>query len=179
MTVAELKYKALREKVMRRARALKRKGFIEGVEILTPGSESYLRSVTELRKASFMQSLSNEEKTRAWQHQLRIAQQLESTPDLFLSDRGRISKATRKAIAKLKQKGYTIGKGNIDAFGRFMNRMRAEYGKRMKFSEEMVEFFDSLNVNAQHGNVDDLVTAWEEYRENGFEFDTEQARLYD
>lgn len=173
----ENRYRALRRNIRRRALALKKAGYIEGEEMLTPGTELYLKSVTEIRNAPYMQTLSAEEKTRAWEHAIRIAEQTRERPGLFLSDKGKLTKATLKAINTLQDRGYRINRGNISSFGRFMDRMRHEYGKRMRFSEMMVEFFDDLNLNAQRGNLDTLVRAWEEYRDNDFEFTDEQDRI--
>lgn len=84
-----------------------------------------------------------------------------------------------KSIQTLRGRGYEhIQKSTIKKFGRFMDKMREMYGKKLPNSEEMVEFFDSLKYNTKRKSTQFVVDLWKEFEENGYEPDYGNQDLF-
>lgn len=83
-------------------------------------------------------------------------------------------------VAKSLQKaGYGhISKSTIRNFGRFMDAMREEYGKKNPQSEEQAEFFESLKYNAKRKATKSLMDAWKEFAKNGYKPNESNADLF-
>ena len=84
-----------------------------------------------------------------------------------------------KTIKTLNEHGYShITKSTLKNFGRFMDQMRQQYGKRLPNSEEMAEFFDSLKYNTKRKSTSFLVQLWEDYKNNDYEPDNGNVDLF-
>lgn len=84
-----------------------------------------------------------------------------------------------KSIQTLRGRGYEhIKKSTIKKFGQFMDQMRVQYGKKLKNSEEMVEFFDSLKYNTKRKSTQFIVNLWKEFEKNGYEADESNYDLF-
>lgn len=72
-------------------------------------------------------------------------------------------------IEALHNAGYEhISRSTVKQFGRFMDEMRKQYGKRLPDSIIMAEFFDSLKYNTKRKGTNVIVELWEEYKNNGY-----------
>ena len=84
-----------------------------------------------------------------------------------------------KSIQTLRGRGYEhIKKSTIKKFGQFLDQMRLQYGKKLKNSEEMVEFFDSLKYNTKRKSTQFIVDLWKEFEKNGYEADESNYDLF-
>ena len=73
-------------------------------------------------------------------------------------------------VNSLHNAGYEhISKSTLKNFGKFMDAMRAQYGKKLPNSEEMAEFFDSLKYNTKKRSTQFIVDLWTEFEKNGYE----------
>ena len=89
------------------------------------------------------------------------------------------SVAFRKAKAKerdsaivntLHEHGYEhISKSTLKNFGKFMDEMRSQYGKKLPNSTLMAEFFDNLKYNTKRKSTSFVVELWEDYKNNGYQ----------
>lgn len=69
-----------------------------------------------------------------------------------------------KAIQSLQKAGYNVTKSNIAAFGRFMEKFRATYGKRAYGSDKAAALFDTIE-NASF-STDEIMQDFELFYEN-------------
>lgn len=75
-------------------------------------------------------------------------------------------------VNSLHNAGYEhISKSTLRNFGKFMDAMRTQYGKKLPNSEEMAEFFDSLKYNTKKRSTQFIVDLWTEFEKNGYEPD--------
>lgn len=87
---------------------------------------------------------------------------------------------TNKAILKaLKSHGWEhISASSLKNFGRFMDSMRKQYGKKLPDSIIIAEFFDSLKYDTKHKSTDFLMKLWEEFKNNGYNPTDETVDLF-
>lgn len=71
-----------------------------------------------------------------------------------------------------------ISTGMVKKFGRFMDAMRQEYGKKLPNSDLMAMFFDSLKYKAKRMSVDKLVDLWQEYERGGYAASGDNVDLF-
>lgn len=69
-----------------------------------------------------------------------------------------------KTIQSLQRAGYNINESNIAAFGRFMEKFRASYGKRAYGSDKAAALFDTIE-NASFSS-DEIMQDFELFYEN-------------
>lgn len=82
-------------------------------------------------------------------------------------------------IGKLHYAGYEhIQKSTLKNFGRFMDKMRQQYGWRLPQSEEMAEFFESLKYNTKRRSTQFIVDLWREFEKNGYQPDYGNQDLF-
>ena len=82
-------------------------------------------------------------------------------------------------VAALHDAGYEhISRSTLKNFGKFMDAMRSQYGKKLPNSELMAEFFDNLKYNTKRKATADLIALWEDYQNNGYEPDNGNEDLF-
>ena len=82
-------------------------------------------------------------------------------------------------VSALHEAGYEhISKTTLRGFGRFMDKMREKYGKKLPNSEEMAEFFDSLKYNTKRRSTQFIVDLWEDFERNGYKPDYGSVDLF-
>ena len=82
-------------------------------------------------------------------------------------------------VNALHNAGYEhIQKSTLKNFGRFMDAMREKYGKKLKQSIIIAEFFDNLKYNVKKKATADLVSLWQEFEENGYKPDSDNVNLF-
>lgn len=69
-----------------------------------------------------------------------------------------------KAIQSLQKAGYNINAANIAAFGRFMEKFRATYGKRAYGSDKAAALFDT--IESASFSSDEIMQDFELFYEN-------------
>lgn len=69
-----------------------------------------------------------------------------------------------KAVQSLQKAGYNINANNIAAFGRFMEKFRATYGKRAYGSDKAAALFDTIE-NAGYSS-DEIMEEFDLFYEN-------------
>lgn len=69
-----------------------------------------------------------------------------------------------KAIQSLQKAGYNINANNIAAFGRFMEKFRATYGKRAYGSDKAAALFDT--IESASFSSDEIMQDFELFYEN-------------
>lgn len=69
-----------------------------------------------------------------------------------------------KAVQSLQRAGYNITETNIAAFGRFMEKFRATYGKRAYGSDKAAALFDT--IEGASFSTDEIMRDFELYYEN-------------
>lgn len=84
-----------------------------------------------------------------------------------------IKKTKRENDARIrdafKASGFKhVSRSMVKKFGRFMDAMRAEYGKKLPNSDMMVAFFDSLKYETKRMSLDKIVDLWHKYEANGY-----------
>lgn len=93
--------------------------------------------------------------------------------------KAKISERDRKTLKSLHDAGYEhISKSTLKNFGRFMDAMRTQYGKKLPNSDKIAEFFDSLKYNTKRKATYDLVSLWEEFKNNGYQPDNGNMDLF-
>lgn len=164
--------------------------------IYQPGGMRYFPTLTEQRTkpAPYMRGQSPEVYRREL---VRMAQELteltprkntrtgyfETSSGLFIpsvSYQRQVRKERDEAMVNaLHNAGYEhIQKSTLKNFGRFMDAMREKYGKKLKQSIIIAEFFDNLKYNVKKKATADLVSLWQEFEENGYKPDSDNVNLF-
>lgn len=82
-------------------------------------------------------------------------------------------------IKSLHNAGYKhISKSTLKNFGRFMDQMREQYGKKLPNSDLMVEFFDSLRYDVKRISTSFLVDLWKDFEKNDYKPDVTNESLF-
>lgn len=85
-------------------------------------------------------------------------------------ERERQKLINEKIVKSLKESGFEhIPKSQLKKFGRFMDQMRKQYGKKIPDSDTMVEFFNNLSYATKRKSLKTIVNLWEEYKNNGYQ----------
>ena len=149
-----------------------------------PGGPLYFGTLAERKQLKYLQGQSPEVLRRDLERATKELSELIIQRDKLgkiKTDTGYNvpSIAFRKAQAKerneamikaLHSAGYEhISRSTLKNFGRFMDQMRIQYGKKLPNSELMAEFFDSLKYNTKKRATSELVQLWEEFQKNGYE----------
>lgn len=93
--------------------------------------------------------------------------------------KAKISERDKKTLESLHAAGYEhISRSTLKNFGRFMDAMRTQYGKKLPNSDIIAEFFDSLKYNTKRKATSDLVSLWEEFKNNGYQPDNGNMDLF-
>lgn len=84
-----------------------------------------------------------------------------------------------KILKTLHESGYEhITKSTLKKFGRFMDAMRQQYGRKLPNSAEMAEFFESLKYNTKRRSTQFIVDLWEDFKRNGYKPDYGNVDLF-
>lgn len=85
-------------------------------------------------------------------------------------ERERQKLINKKIVKSLKESGYEhIPQSQLKKFGRFMDQMRKQYGKKIPDSDTMAEFFNNLTYATKRKSLNTIVSLWEEYKNNGYQ----------
>lgn len=85
-------------------------------------------------------------------------------------ERERQKLINEKIVKSLKESGFEhIPKSQLKKFGRFMEAMRKQYGKKIPDSDTMAEFFNNLTYSTKKKSLKTIVDLWEEYKNNGYQ----------
>lgn len=85
-------------------------------------------------------------------------------------ERERKKLINEKIVKSLKESGFEhIPKSQLKKFGRFMDAMRKQYGKKIPDSDTMAEFFNNLTYSTKKKSLKTIVDLWEEYKNNGYQ----------
>lgn len=102
-----------------------------------------------------------------------------SAPISITQVRERAKSRDQQIISSLHDAGYEhIQKTTLRQFGRFMDAMREQYGRKLPNSEEMAEFFDSLKYNTKRRSTQYIVDLWREFERNGYQSDNGNTDLF-
>ena len=158
--------------------------FPEQARKYQPGGPLYFGTIAERKQLKYLQGQSPEvlrrDLERATKELSELIIQRDKSGEIKTDTGYNIpSIAFKKAQAKerndaminaLHSAGYEhISKSTLKNFGRFMDRMRQQYGKKLPNSTLVVEFFDSLKYNTKRKATQDLVNLWQEFEKNGYE----------
>ena len=130
------------------------------------------------------QGITNEDKRLALQYDIKELVNLMTggggAAPLSLAQAREFAKAREEQIVdSLHEAGYDrISKSTLKGFGRFMDQMRAQYGRKLPNSEEMAEFFNSLKYNTKRRSTQFIVDLWEDFKNNGYEPDNGNIDLF-
>lgn len=84
-----------------------------------------------------------------------------------------------KILKTLHESGYEhISKSTLKKFGRFMDAMREQYGRKLPNSAEMAEFFETLKYNTKRRSTSFVVDLWKDFEKNGYEPDYGNRDLF-
>lgn len=158
-----------------------------------PGGPLYFGTLAERKQLPYLRGQSSEVLRRDLERATKELSELIIQRDIsgkIITDTGYNvpSIAFRKAQARERNKamitalhsaGYEhINKSTLKNFGRFMDQMRLQYGRKLPNSTLMVEFFDSLKYNTKRKSVSFIAELWEDYKNNGYEPDNGNEDLF-
>ena len=158
-----------------------------------PGGPLYFGTLAERKQLPYLRGQSSEVLRRDLERATKELSELIIQRDIsgkIITDTGYNvpSIAFRKAQARerneamitaLHSAGYEhISKSTLKNFGRFMDQMRLQYGRKLPNSTLMVEFFDSLKYNTKRKSVSFIAELWEDYKNNGYEPDNGNEDLF-
>ena len=149
-------------------------------QLYLKGQYGYIPTLKEREQLPYLRGQGAEVMKRDLQFRL---QELKRLVGEGIGSISRSIKMTRErdeaVLTALSNAGYEhITKSTLKNFGRFMDAMREQYGKKIPNSEEMAEFFDSLKYNTKRKSTAFLVKLWEEYQNNGMEPDYGSQDLF-
>lgn len=82
-------------------------------------------------------------------------------------------------VEALHNAGYEhISASTVKNFGKFMDQMREQYGKKLPNSTIVAEFFDNLKYNTKKKATTDLINLWRDYERNGYKPTDESYSLF-
>lgn len=180
MSIKELRkeYTVLRD-IFEKRRKRGEKAGIEQFKIYAPGEWAAVPTLTLIRQYEKMQDLTLEEVQRDLIFRVRELTNLVGTRENGLPAIGTLSISGKrkqkkednaKLVKALHEAGYEhISASTLKNFGRFMDEMRKQYGKKLPNSAEMAEFFESLKYNTKRRATQFIAQLWEEYKNNGYE----------
>ena len=83
-----------------------------------------------------------------------------------------------KTSKTFKQNGFNISPGMVKKLGKFMDRLRIEYGKKIPGSDKVVEFFSNLRYDVKRKSIEYLYDLYKDWERNGYETTDEQTDLF-
>lgn len=158
-----------------------------------PGGPLYFGTLAERKQLKYLQGQSLEVLRRDLERATKELSELIIQRDKsgkIITDTGYNVPALSFRKAKVRERdnaivealhnfGYLhISRSTLKNFGRFMDQMRIQYGKKLPNSELMAEFFDSLKYNTKKRATAELFQLWEDYQKNGYEPDNGNEDLF-
>ena len=144
------------------------------------GEYAYQPTLKEMQNLPYIKKYGKDVQYRDLQMRVKELKRLvtEGVASIF-RQRAIVRERDQAVLGALSKAGYShITRSTLVSFGRFMDRMRDQYGKKLPNSEEMVEFFDSLKYNTKRKSTEFLVQLWEDYQKNGYEPDNGSQDLF-
>ena len=172
-------YTKLRGIFQKRIKRAVKQGLKEA-KLYDKGEYGYVPKLAELPELPYLQGQNKDVLFRDLQFRLQELKRLVGEGIGSLSRSSLLTKERDAAVLKaLSNAGYShITRSTLKNFGRFMDAMREQYGKKLPNSDEMVEFFDRLKYNTKRKSTAFLIQIWEEYSENGMEPDYGSQDLF-
>ncbi len=165
-------YTRLRDIFQKRIKRALKHGLKEA-KLYEKGQYGYIPTLKERLDLPYLRGQNKEVLFRDLEFRVEELTRLVNEGIGSLSRSAELTRERDKAVLKaLSNAGYShITISTLKHFGRFMDAMRKQYGKKIRNSEEMVEFFDSLKYNTKRKSTAFLVQLWEDYIKNGIEPD--------
>ena len=172
-------YTRLRDIFQKRVKRAVKAGYKEANPYLK-GNFAYVPTLKERKDLPYLKGASPEVLLRDLQ--FRVNELTRLVKENVASIRARRIELSERDTAVLKaltNAGYKhITRSTLIKFGKFMDVMRIQYGKKLPNSETMVEFFDKLKYNTKRKSTLALVELWEDYKKNGYEPDDGNQDLF-
>lgn len=172
-------YIRLRDIFQKRIKRASKQGLKEA-KLYEKGKYGYIPTLKERLDLPYLQGQDKEVLDRDLEFRVAELTRLVNEGIGSLSRSAELTMERDKAVLKaLSNAGYDrITRSTLKNFGRFMDAMRQQYGKKLRNSEEMVEFFDSLKYNVKRKSTAFLLELWKEYCANGMEPDYGNQDLF-
>lgn len=172
-------YSKLRSAFLKRAERAEKAGITEA-SIYLKGGYSYMPTLKEIKKLPYLKGATDEVLTRDLQFRInQLKGWIEGGTVSLKAYKERALERDKKIIKSLKEAGYKhISKTNLKKFGAFMDEMRRRYGKKLRYSDVMAEFFDNLTYNTKRQSLDKILELWEEFERNGYKPPDENIDLF-
>lgn len=153
---------------------------LKSSQLYLKGQYGYIPTLKEREQIPYLKGQNSEVMKRDLQFRVKELERLVSEGVGSISRSLRLTRERDKTVlTALSNAGYEhITKSTLKNFGKFMDAMREQYGKKLPNSEEMAEFFDSLKYNTKRKSTAFLVNLWEEYQKNGMEPDYGSQDLF-
>ena len=157
---------------------------IPGVGAYAQGGPMFFPKLNNRFVARGEQGLSVEDMHLALQYDVKelvnlLSEDIYNEPLSISGFKRREREMQSKMISSLHDSGYkNISKTTLSNFGRFMEAMREQYGKKRPPSEEMAEFFNSLKYNTKRKGTRTIIELWEDYVKNGYQPSDANADLF-
>lgn len=189
LSVKELRreYTTLRDIFQKRIKRLEQAGSERAKPYLS-GAWAYIPTLAERAKIPGLRNLTEDQKRGDLIFAVKELTNLVGRSERNLPASGVLSitglrrqRSERETgvLNALHEAGYErISKSTLRNFGRFMDAMREQYGKKLPNSEEMAEFFDSLKYNTKRRSTQFIVDLWREYERNGYQSDYGSQDLF-
>lgn len=172
-------YTKLRDIFQKRVKRAAAQGYRQAAPYLK-GNYGYIPTLKEQAQLPYLKNVGPEVKNRDLEFRLNELRRLVSEGVSSIRRQVQLSRERDTAVIQaLRNAGYEhITQSTLKSFGRFMDQMREQYGKRLPNSEEMAEFFDSLKYNTKRKSTSYLVQLWEDYKNNDYEPDNGNVDLF-
>lgn len=172
-------YTKLRDIFQKRVKRAAAQGYRQALPYLK-GNYAYIPTLKEQAQLPYLKNVGPEVKNRDLEFRLNELRRLVSEGVSSIRRQVQLSRERDTAVIQaLRNAGYEhITQSTLKSFGRFMDQMREQYGKRLPNSEEMAEFFDSLKYNTKRKSTPYLVQLWEDYKNNDYEPDNGNVDLF-
>lgn len=148
-----------------------------------PGGSREFPLIKDLFTSKAERGLSESDKMRGFAYNIKelinLLQGGVAQPISIKQVREEAKSRDEQMVKTLKSVGYEhIPKTTLKNFGRFMDAMRKQYGRKLPNSAEMVEFFDSLKYNTKRRSTEYIVNLWREFERNGYQSDNGNEDLF-
>lgn len=189
MSMPELRkeYTVLRDIFQKRVRRMYNAGIQEAKDYMR-GGEMYVPKLSERPLLRPFLQLPGVDQRAALVYEVQLLNKLVGSRERGLPAAGTFSitgkkreavNVNDKILKTLHESGYEhITKSTLKKFGRFMDAMRQQYGRKLPNSAEMAEFFETLKYNTKRKSTSFLVDLWKDFEKNGYEPDYGNRDLF-
>lgn len=139
----------------------------------------FMKSIAEIKALPGRKGWSKAQLERDMQLRIEDLQRIKDTGDIGIrAARQRQAAANEAILETLHESGYEhISKSTLKSFGRFMDAMREQYGKKLPNSIEMAEFFNDLKYRTKKKSTSFIVELWNDYVAGGYD-ETDSGNRY-